>query len=241
MDSGRKEIELYGGGAVVRDYPEDRTRIVVHYTDDITAFSLIKRATIAGKGMVNNEISSFLLERLNAAGIRTYFLRKLSVDSQLCLKTEPIPLEVVVRNVIAGSLADRLGLEEGIHPANVIYDLSYKNDMLGDPLINDHHAVALGLVSYDELKEIYGCAARVNDVLKDIFLKGDIELVDFKVEFGRLPDGTIILAEGITPDNSRLWDLRTKEKLDKDRFRRDLGKVGDAYRTVYQRLVEENA
>lgn len=238
MDHSDLEQQLYGGGAVISDCPDDKDKIIVRYTDDISAFSLIKRATIAGKGRINNQISSYLLERLAGAGAKTYFVKKLSDTEQLCLRTELIPMEVIVRNVIAGSMAERLGLEEGIHPDNVIYDLTYKNDTLGDPLINDHHAVALGLVTYGDLDKIYEMVAKANTVLKDIFRKADIELVDFKVEFGRLPDGEIIISEGITPDNARLWDLRSREKLDKDRFRRDLGRVGEAYRTVYQRLGE---
>lgn len=227
---------LYDGRAIkiCQDCAPDR--LAVRFTDTITAYNLIKTAKIAGKGHINNMISAIIACHLEKAGIRTPFIRIISAEEQLWNKAEVIPIEVIVRNVIAGSMARRLGLEEGLRPANTVYDLCYKNDDLEDPLINDHHAVALGLVSYDELQEIHRQTAEINSVLVPLFRNVGIDLVDFKIEFGRLKDGTIVLADRITPDNSRLWDMSTGARLDKDRFRRDMGKVGDAYREVLSRL-----
>lgn len=230
------ETELYGGGAVVSLLDCEPDKSVVRYTDCISAYSYIKRAVISGKGRIDNGISSLLLSLLEDSGIRTYFIKKLSDTEQLCLSVKPIPVEVVVRNVIAGSMAERLGMREGIRLSDTVYDLFYRSESLRNPLINDHHAVALGLVTYEELAGIYSTVEKANNVLSGVFARAGIDLVDFKVGFGRLPDGSVILAEGITPDNARLWDSATGERLDKDRFRKDMGRVGDAYRTVYERL-----
>lgn len=227
---------LYDGKAIkiYQDCTPDR--LVVRFTDTITAYNLIKTARIAGKGHVNNMISAIIACHLEKADIRTPFVKIISEEEQLWNKAALIPIEVIVRNVIAGSMARRLGLDEGLRPANTIYDLCYKNKDLEDPLINDHHAVALGLVSYAELQEIYRQTEKINSVLVPLFRSIGIDLVDFKIEFGRLADGTLVLADRITPDNSRLWDISTGARLDKDRFRRDMGKVGDAYRDVLARL-----
>lgn len=228
---------LYDGVAIKIYADEDPSRIIVRFTDGITAYNMIKKAKIAGKGRINNAVSAMLAGHLEQGGVRTPFIRPVSEDAQLCTRADIIPIEVIVRNVIAGSMAQRLGIEEGIRPENTIYDLCYKNNGLGDPLINDHHAVALGLVTYAELQEMYSVTEKINSILQPLFKGIGIDLVDFKIEFGRLPDGSLMLADHITPDNARFWDMRTGERLDKDRFRRDMGKVGDAYREIYSRLL----
>ena len=197
----------------------------MHYKDAATAFNNIKKATIEGKGVLNNKISTIIFGYLKEAGIPTHYISTLNERDQLCRRVKIIPLEVIVRNIVAGSMAKRLGLEEGLRPSNTIYDICYKCDELGDPLINDHHAVALGVVTYDELKRIYDMTAKIN-----------ITLVDFKIEFGRTSDGQIVLADEVSPDTCRLWDKTTNEKLDKDRFRRDLGRVREAYEEILARL-----
>jgi len=208
----------------------------MHYKDSATAFNNIKKATIANKGILNNAISTIIFHRLQDAGIKTHYIETLNDRDQLCRKVAIIPLEVIVRNIIAGSMAKRLGIEEGTKPSNVIYDICYKKDELGDPLINDHHAVAMGIVTYDELRTIYDMTSRINSVLIDIFKQVNIKLVDFKIEFGKTAEGEIVLADEVSPDTCRLWDAETNEKLDKDRFRRDLGKVIEAYEEIYDRL-----
>lgn len=232
-----KQLEmLYEGKAKQIFRTDDPGKIIIHYKDTATAFNNIKKATIENKGVMNNAISSILFRELEKAGVKTHFLEKLNDRDQLCRRVSIIPLEVVVRNVIAGSMAQRLGIEEGVQPSNTIYDLCYKREELGDPLINDHHAVALGLVTYDELKTIYAMTARINEVLKALFARINVKLVDFKIEFGRTPEGEIVLADEISPDTSRLWDMTTNERLDKDRFRRDLGRVRESYGEILSRL-----
>ena len=215
---------------------EDPGRVIIRYKDVVTAYGGIKRATIGGKGMLNNHISALLFGQLEKAGIRTHFIRTVDEDSQLCHKLGLIPLAVIVRNYVAGSMAERLGLQEGMKPANTIYELSYNSDEFGDPLINDHHAVALGLVSYEELAHIYAVTREVNRVLQEVFGRCGIRLVDFRIEFGRAADGSIILSDEISPDTCRLWDEQTLEKLDKDRFRHDDGNIIATYREVFKRL-----
>lgn len=232
-----KQLEmLYEGKAKQVFRTDDDDRIIIHYKDAATAFNNIKKATIENKGVLNNAISTLIFHRLHDAGIRTHYLETLNDRDQLCRRVTIIPLEVIVRNVIAGSMAQRLGIEEGTKPSNVIFDICYKKDELGDPLINDHHAVALGVVTYEELKSIYTMTARINEVLIDLFRRMNITLVDFKIEFGRTSDGEIVLADEISPDTCRLWDMTTNEKLDKDRFRRDLGHVREAYEEILSRL-----
>ena len=227
---------LYEGKAKQVFRTDDPQVILIHYKDAATAFNNIKKATIEGKGALNNRISTLIFEYLSDKGIPTHYLRTINDRDQLCRRVTIIPLEVIVRNVIAGSMAQRLGIEEGTKPANVIYDICYKNDELGDPLINDHHAVALGAVTYDELRTIYAATARINEALGELFARMGITLVDFKIEFGRTADGEIVLADEISPDTCRLWDSTTNEKLDKDRFRRDLGRVREAYEEILARL-----
>lgn len=232
-----KQLEmLYEGKAKQVFRTDDPERIIIRYKDSATAFNNIKKATIENKGVLNNAISSIIFQELEKAGVKTHYIETLNDRDQLCRKVSIIPLEVIVRNVIAGSMAHRLGIEEGTQPANTIFDICYKRDELGDPLINDHHAVTLGVVTYGELERIYGMAARINGVLKSLFARMNITLVDFKIEFGRTSDGEIVLADEVSPDTCRLWDMTTGERLDKDRFRRDLGRVREAYEEILARL-----
>ena len=231
----RKEI-IHDGVSIKIYGCSDPDKVVVYFTDDITAFYKIKKAVIKDKGIYCNGISCMISEHLLQAGIPTHFIGRLSAREQLCRKVEVIPMEVIVRNVIAGSLAQRLGLQEGIVPAEPIYDLCYKSEPLCDPIINDFHAIALGLATREELDVIYALTRRINGVLFPLMQGIGITLVDFKIEFGRLPDGSLVLSDDITPDSARLWDIETGMRLDKDRFRHDNGKVGEAYRTVYERL-----
>ncbi len=232
-----KQLEmLYEGKAKQVFRTDDPDKIIIHYKDAATAFNNIKKATIDNKGVLNNAISTIIFKELQKAGVKTHYIETINDRDQICRKVNIIPLEVIVRNIIAGSMAQRLGIEEGTVPGNVIYDICYKKDELGDPLINDHHAVALGAATYDELKEIYAMTAKINEVLKALFLKMNIRLVDFKIEFGKTMDGEIVLADEVSPDTCRLWDVDTNEKLDKDRFRRDLGKVREAYEEILSRL-----
>ena len=190
---------------------------------------------IEEKGVLNNSITSMIFEMLNENGIKTHFIEKLSEREQLCKKVEIVPLEVIVRNVAAGSMAKRLGLEEGFELKTTVFELSYKDDSLGDPLINDYHAVGIGATTFEELNKIYEMTAKINDLLKEFFIKQNIRLIDFKLEFGRY-NGEILLADEISPDTCRFWDATTGEKLDKDRFRRDLGNVKDAYVEILNRI-----
>ena len=237
-----KQLEmLYEGKAKQVFRTDDPDKIIIHYKDAATAFNNIKKATIENKGVLNNAISTLIFKELHKAGVKTHYIETINDRDQVCRRVTIIPLEVIVRNVIAGSMAQRLGIEEGTKPANVIYDICYKNDELGDPLINDHHAVALGAVTYDELRTIYAATARINEALGELFARMGITLVDFKIEFGRTADGEIVLADEISPDTCRLWDSTTNEKLDKDRFRRDLGGVEDAYAEIMKRLLDHDA
>lgn len=211
-------------------------RIIIRFKDDATAFYNIKRAKIADKAKMNCDISSMVLGYLNDNGINTHFVERLDNEAQLCKVVKHIPVEVIVRNVIAGSMAKRLGIEEGIVPDNTIFDLCLRDDQLGDPLINDHHAVALGIASYEELAEIYEVSARINRLLTELYAKVGITLVDFKIEFGRAENGSLVLADELTPDTCRIWDTESGEPLDKDRFRRDMGRVREAYEEVAKRL-----
>ncbi len=232
---------LYEGKAKQVYATDDPDLIVIHYKDAATAYNNIKKATIANKGVLNNRISTIIFEFLHKAGIETHYIETLNDRDQLCRKVSIIPLEVIVRNYVAGSMAKRLGLEEGLKPENVIFDICYKADELGDPLINDHHAVALGVVTYEELNYIYEVTGKLNKILIDLFAKMGINLIDFKIEFGRTSDGKIILADEVSPDTCRLWDMKTNEKLDKDRFRRDLGHVIEAYEEICARLEKLKA
>lgn len=234
-----KKIEIIHDGVSKKVYATDEPdKVIIQYTDAITAYYKIKRALIKDKGLYCNAVSSMVFTVLKNAGVPMHFIERLSDTEQLCRRVDSIQIEVIVRNVVAGSMAKRLGMDEGIVLKEPIVDLCYKTEDLGDPLINDYHAIALGLVTKEELAVIYSLAEKVNTVLTPLFRGIGITLVDFKIEFGRLPDGQIILSDDITPDSARFWDIETGMKLDKDRFRHDNGKVGQAYRTVYERLKE---
>lgn len=210
--------------------------VIVYYKDDATAFNGEKKAYIEHKGILNNNISSTIFKILEDNGINTHLVKKINDREQLCKKVSIIPLEVIVRNVAAGSMAKRLGLEEGYELKNTVYEISYKNDHLGDPLINDYHAVALGLTTFEELDKIYKITEKINEQLKSFFIERGIKLIDFKIEFGRFHDD-IVLADEISPDTCRFWDAETNEKLDKDRFRRNLGNVKGAYEEIMSRIT----
>ncbi|MFV0237728.1 MAG: phosphoribosylaminoimidazolesuccinocarboxamide synthase [Flavobacteriales bacterium] len=235
MNIEQKEF-LYEGKAKQIYTTNDPDKVIIHYKDDATAFNAQKKGAVADKGELNNKITEIIFKHLETKGIKTHFIDRLDERHQLCHKVTIMPLEVIVRNVIAGSMAKRLDIKEGTIPPNTIFDLCYKRDDLGDPLINDDHAVALGAATYEELKYIYKVTGEINDILKDHFLKEDIILVDFKIEFGKYKDGTILLADEISPDTCRFWDKTTMKKLDKDRFRRDMGDVREAYVEILERL-----
>jgi phosphoribosylaminoimidazole-succinocarboxamide synthase len=227
---------LYEGKAKKVFSTEDENIVLIHYKDDATAFNGMKKASITNKGILNNRITEVLFTKLQEKGIPTHFIKRVDERSQLCHKVNIVPLEFIVRNYIAGSMAKRLRIEEGTKSPNTIYEICYKNDTLGDPLINDHHAVALELCTYKDLHEMYKYTAKINDILQDLFMKENIILVDFKIEFGMDASGAILLADEISPDTCRLWDATTLEKLDKDRFRRDLGSIEEAYIEILQRI-----
>ncbi|MCR5231081.1 MAG: phosphoribosylaminoimidazolesuccinocarboxamide synthase [Acholeplasmatales bacterium] len=231
----KKEL-LYEGKAKQVYATEDPNVIIMHYKDDATAGNGLKHALFAHKGELNNAITTIIYDYLIKAGIKTHYIKTLNETDQLCKKVQIFPLEVIVRNIIAGSMAKRLGIPEGTKPNNTIFEICYKNDALGDPLINDHHAVAVGAATYDELKVIYETTAKVNELLTKLFDSIGVTLVDFKVEFGKTVDGEIVLADEISPDCCRLWDKKTNDHLDKDRFRRDLGDVMGAYVEILNRL-----
>ena len=232
-----KHLELLYEGKSKQIFKTDSDDcVVVRFKDDTAAFYGIKRANIVNKGRLTCDISSMVLNHLNNLNINTHFIERVDVDGQLCRVVEHIPVEVIVRNVVAGSMAKRLGLDEGIIPENTIFDLCLRRSDLGDPLINDHHAVALGLLSYDELAKMYEMSAAINKAIIELYDKINITVVDFKIEFGRAKDGTLVLADELSPDTCRLWDKSTGERMDKDRFRRDLGHVREAYEEVANRL-----
>ncbi len=226
---------LYEGKAKRIYSGDNQDEVIVYYKDDATAFNGEKKASIASKGVLNNTICSIIFEMLNEKGVKTHFVKKISDREQICKKVEIVPLEVIVRNVAAGSMAKRYGIEEGTELKTTVFELSYKKDELGDPLMNDCHAVAMGIATFEELDYIYGQAKTVNEVLGAFFLEQGIKLIDFKLEFGKL-NGEIMLADEISPDTCRLWDTKTGEKLDKDRFRRELGDLVEGYTKVLDRI-----
>ena len=231
----QKEL-LYEGKAKKVYATDDPQQLIVAYKDDATAFNGLKKGTITGKGVINNQMSNLLMQRLEQAGVPTHYIQELSPRETLVKKVSIVPLEVIVRNIAAGSFSKRYGVEEGVVFDAPTLEFSYKNDDLGDPLINSSHALALKLATPEELETIRKYALQVNDFLKQLWSECGVILVDFKLEFGRLADGTIVLADEISPDTCRLWDAKTHEKLDKDRFRRDMGGVEDAYEQVMSRL-----
>ena len=228
--------QLYEGKAKRVYATEDPELLIVSYKDDATAFNGLKKGTIAGKGVINNQMSNRLMARLADAGVPTHFVQELNDRETLVRRVEIVPLEVIVRNIAAGSFSKRYGVPEGVVFARPTVEFSYKNDDLGDPLLNTDHALAIGLATEEEIAAIRKYALAVNDFLRAFWAEAGITLVDFKLEFGRTGDGTIILADEISPDTCRLWDSKTQEKLDKDRFRRDMGGVEEAYQEIMRRL-----
>ncbi|MBO4991088.1 MAG: phosphoribosylaminoimidazolesuccinocarboxamide synthase [Firmicutes bacterium] len=233
-----KKEQLYEGKAKKVYATDDPQKLIVSYKDDATAFNGLKKGTIVGKGVINNRMSNLLMQKLEKEGIPTHFIEELSDRDTLVKKVSIVPLEVIIRNISAGSFAKRYGVEEGIVFDEPTIEFSYKNDALGDPLINEYHALALKLATKEEIETIKKYAFGVNDQLKKFWSGCGVTLVDFKLEFGKVEDGSIVLADEISPDTCRLWDSATGEKLDKDRFRRDLGGVEDAYAEVMKRLEE---
>ena len=233
----RKE-QLYEGKAKKVYATENPELLIVSYKDDATAFNGLKKGTIPGKGVINNRMSNLLMQRLEKAGIPTHFVRQLSDRETLVKRVSIVPLEVIIRNIAAGSFSKRYGVDEGFVFETPTIEFSYKNDELGDPLLNEYHAIAMKLATREEIDTIKRYAFGVNEQLKAFWAECGVTLVDFKLEFGRITDGSIVLADEISPDTCRLWDSITHEKLDKDRFRRDLGGVENAYAEVMKRLTE---
>ena len=233
----KKVEQLYEGKAKKVFSTEDPNYCIVSYKDDATAFNGQKKGTILGKGAINNRLTNYFMKLLEEKGVPTHFVEELSDTDAVVKKVKIVPLEVIIRNISAGSFAARYGVEEGIVFDEPTIEFSYKCDELNDPLMNSYHAIALKLATPLEIDTIKAMAFKVNDVLKEFWKSVGVTLVDFKLEFGRLPDGTIILADEISPDTARLWDSKTGEKLDKDRFRRDLGGVEDAYQEVLRRVL----
>ena len=233
----KKEV-IYNGNEKQFFATDDPDKVIVRYKDVTVAFNNVKRARFEGKGALNNKISALLMAYLRDCGIRNHFIERVGEDEQLCRRIEILPIEVIVRNRVAGSLAARLGIEEGFKPDNLIVELRYNEDELDDPFINRDLAVALGLVTYEEIDGMVAEAKKANAALKELFHRIGIELVDVKLEFGRATDnGEIILSDEVSPDTSRLWDEQTGDRLDKDRFRLDLSDVVASYRNVYDRLT----
>lgn len=236
----RKLEQLYEGKAKKVYATDDPDCVIVEYKDDATAFNGLKRGTIVGKGVVNNKVSNHLFQLLEKHGIPTHYVRELSDRETLVKKVHIIPVEVIVRNRAAGSLSKRLGLPEGMKLKTTVLEYCYKNDELGDPMVNEYHIYAMGLATKDEMERIADISFKVNQILSDYLKDVNVELIDFKLEFGRF-NGQVILADEISPDTCRFWDTRTGEKLDKDRFRRDLGNVEEAYQEILHRLMGKSA
>ncbi len=234
-----KTVQLYEGKAKKVFATDDPNLVIVSYKDDATALDGLKKGTIAGKGAINNRMSNYIMKLLAKNGVPTHFVEELNDRETVVKKVSIVPLEVIIRNISAGSFAKRYGVEEGIVFAEPTIEFSYKNDDLHDPLINSYHALALGLATKEEIDTIKKMAFKVNEVMKEYFKGLGVTLVDFKLEFGRLPDGTVVLADEISPDTCRFWDSKTNEKLDKDRFRRDMGGVEDAYNEMMRRVFGE--
>ncbi len=234
-----KTVQLYEGKAKKVFATEDPEIVIVSYKDDATALDGLKKGTIVGKGAINNRMSNYIMRLLEKHGVPTHFVEELNDRETAVKKVSIVPLEVIIRNISAGSFAKRYGVEEGIVFKEPTIEFSYKNDDLHDPLINSYHALALGLATKEEIETIKKMAFKVNEVMKEYFKGLGVTLVDFKLEFGRLSDGSIVLADEISPDTCRFWDSKTNEKLDKDRFRRDMGGVEDAYKEMMRRVFGE--
>ncbi len=239
MENIVKKEQLYEGKAKKVYATNDPELVIVDYKDDATAFNGEKKGTISGKGSINNRMTNYMFGLLEKAGVPTHLVEEISERETIVKKVEIVPLEVIVRNVAAGSFSKKLGIAEGTPLKRPTLEFSYKNDDLGDPFINDYYALGLGLATEEEIATISKYAFMVNDFMVDFFKKLNIDLIDFKIEFGRTADGTIILADEISPDTCRFWDSTTHEKLDKDRFRRDMGNVEEAYQEIMKRLMGE--
>lgn len=235
----KKLEQLYEGKAKKVFATDDPGVVLVSYKDDATAFNGLKKGTIQGKGVINNRVTNFLMQMLEKNGIPTHYIEEISDRETLVKKVEIVPLEVIVRNIAAGSLSKRLGLPEGVKLKKTVLEYCYKNDDLGDPMVNDYHIAAMGWVSEEDLKKIAAYSQKINQLLSAYLKDLNIELIDFKLEFGMTMDGELVLADEISPDTCRFWDSQTHEKLDKDRFRRDLGGVEDAYQEILKRLMGE--
>ena len=233
----QKLEQLYEGKAKKVFRTDDPELYIVDYKDDATAFNGLKKGTIESKGIINNKVTNYLMKMLGEKGIPTHYVEEISDRETIVKRVSIVPLEVIVRNIAAGSLSKRLGLPEGTKLAHTVLEFCYKDDALGDPMVNEYHIYAMNLATPEEVKTISDYALRVNEILAEFLSHAKIELIDFKLEFGRLPDGTIILADEISPDTCRFWDSETGEKLDKDRFRRDLGNVEGAYKEILHRLL----
>jgi len=234
-----KTVQMYEGKAKKVFATDDENYCIVSYKDDATANNGLKKGTILGKGVINNRVTNHLMKLVESKGVPTHFVEEINDRETIVKKVSIVPLEVIVRNIAAGSLAKRLGLEEGTKLGKTVLEYCYKDDALGDPMVNEYHILAMNYASKEELDVIAKYAFAVNDILTEYLKDVNIELVDFKLEFGRLTDGTIVLADEISPDTCRFWDSVTNEKLDKDRFRRDMGGVEDAYQEVMKRLLGE--
>ena len=234
-----KREQLYEGKAKKVYATDDPNLVIVSYKDDATAFNGLKKGTILGKGVINNRVTNHLMRLLEKNGVPTHYVEELNDRETLVKKVTIVPLEVIVRNIAAGSLSKRLGLPEGVKMKRTVLEYCYKDDDLGDPMVNEYHILAMGWATKEELDLIASYSFKINQILSDYLREANIELIDFKLEFGKTPDGTIVLADEISPDTCRFWDSATHEKLDKDRFRRDLGGVEDAYQEILHRLLGE--
>ena len=232
----KKLEQVYEGKAKKVFRTDDEGLFIVDYKDDATAFNGLKKGTIAGKGAINNRMTNSIMQLLEQHGIPTHFVKELSERETLVKRVQIVPIEVIVRNVAAGSLAKRLGLSEGTRLKSTVLEYCYKNDELGDPMINDYHIFAMGLASKEQLEKIAAYSLKINEILVAFFKEIGVDLIDFKLEYGVTNDGTLVLADEISPDTCRFWDRKTGEKLDKDRFRRDLGGVEEAYQEMMKRL-----
>ena len=231
-----KREQMYEGKAKKVFATDDANYCIVSYKDDATAFNGLKKGTISGKGVVNNKMSNYLMQLLEKEGVPTHYVEELNDRETVVKKVSIVPLEVIIRNVAAGSFSKRLGVEEGTALKTTILEFCYKNDDLGDPMVNDYHILAMGYATEEDLNTIKTLTFKINEFLKDFFKKINVDLIDFKIEFGKTADGQIVLADEISPDTCRFWDATTHEKLDKDRFRRDLGGVEDAYQELMKRI-----
>ena len=237
----KKLEQVYEGKAKKVFKTDDENLFIVDYKDDATAFNGLKKGTIAGKGAINNRMTNSMMQLLEQHGIPTHFVKELSERETLVKHVKIVPIEVIVRNVAAGSLAKRPGLAEGTRLKSTVLEYCYKNDDLGDPMINDYHVYAMGLATKEELEKIAAYSFKINEIMTAFFQEIGVDLIDFKLEYGITNDGTLVLADEISPDTCRFWDAKTGEKLDKDRFRRDLGGVEEAYQEMMKRLLAHNA